>query len=237
MFYCNSQRVENCLDCVSPMKLQQHLNVHFFFGLREKSFSRVLIQYISRKHGFSRNLFGIRFSLLTTSWYFCLCCRSDAAFADYPLAFADFWDDKFSYSAIICFESGSLAWTSAVISTGVPLLNLSKFRFMVSDSAWTNRQICITKVKELHEPCFKYRNSFLALLCLWCAVCSQFLLFKNLWAVRDILLRSISSKLRVLFFIGRIEPIFPKTLRRVYDLAFSNFAQILVEKKFDFLEG
>ena len=35
-----------------------------------------------------------------------------------------------------------------------------------------------------------------------------------------------------------MEPIFPKTLRRVHDLAFSNFAQIFVEKEhfFDFLE-
>ena len=184
-----------------------------------------------------RNIFRDSFFFTYNLMAFWVCCCSDAAFAEYLLASDDFWDDRSSYSAIFCSESGPLAWSSPVISTGFSLLNLSNFCFMVSDFAWTNRQICITKVNELHEPCFKYRNSFLALLCLWCAVCSQFLLFKSLWAVRDILLRSISSKLRVLFFIGRIEPIFPKTLRRVYDLAFSNFAQMLVEKKFDFLEG
>ena len=45
------------------------------------------------------------------------------------------------------------------------------------------------------------------------------------------LVRSNTSKLRFLLFIGRIERVFPKTLRRVYDPAFSKFAQIFVEKE------
>ena len=150
--------------------------------------------------GFLRNNFPDSFFFTYNLMVFWVCCRSDAAFAEYLLASDDFWDDMFSYSAIFCSESGSLASASAVISTGFSLLNLSNFCFMVSDFASTNRQICITKVKELHEPCSKYRNSFLALLCLWCAVCSQFPLFKSLWAVRDILLRSFSSKLRFFVF-------------------------------------
>ena len=160
--------------------------------------------------GFLRNNFRDSFFFTYNLMVFWVCCRSDAAFAEYLLASDDFWDDRFSYSAIFCSESGSLAWASPVISTGFSLLNLSNFCFMVSDFAWTNRQICNTKVKELHEPCFKYRNSFLALLCLWCAVCSQFLLFKSLWTVRDIILRSISSKLRVFFSSVGLNQFFPK---------------------------
>ena len=40
------------------------------------------------------------------------------------------------------------------------------------------------------------------------------------------------------FFVVCIEPSFPKTLQRFYDLAFSKLAQIFAEKQiFGFLEG
>ena len=117
------------------------------------------------------------------------------------------------------------------MSTGCSLLNLSGFFSLVSGFwAWISEQSCFPEVKKVREPCLKHRISFIFRLCYWCAVSSKFLLSKSFWAVHDVLLRSISPKLRFPFFIRRIEPIFPKTLRRVYDPVFSNIAQAFVEK-------
>ena len=123
-----------------------------------------------------------------------------------------FWTRTVSLN-ICCY----LYWLFSAWSLQILLTSL---RFLAS----TNGQSCIPEVKELRQPFLKHPISFIFLLRHWCAVSCKFLLLKNFRAVRDILLGSISSKVRVLFFKGRIEPMFPKTLRRDYDLVFSNFA-------------
>ena len=95
------------------------------------------VQFNSSKYqantAFCENfLFGFLIPYSLTKFHFWVRCRSDAEFAEFLLAFVDLWDDKFSFSAFFCFESGSLAWTSAVISTGYSLLHLSKFCSLVS---------------------------------------------------------------------------------------------------------
>ena len=105
-------------------------------------------------------------------------------------------------------------------------------------SIWTSAQSCIPEVKELPEPCLKHRSSFLFLLCHWWAVSSKFLLFKSFWAVRDILLRYVSSKLRFLLFFGRVEPFFPETQRRLWATFFKTLPDFWGKNHFlEFLES
>ena len=140
------------------------------------------------------------------------------------LSYLFFWNRTVSLN--IC---GYLYWLISAWSLQILLPSL---RFL----AWTSGQSCIPEVKELREPFLKHPISFIFLLRHWFAVSSKFLLLKNFWAVRDILLGSIFSKLR--FFIVRIEPNFAIRLQRVYDLVFSKLAQIFVEKPlFGFFRG
>ena len=94
--------------CVSPKNPQHLLSAHVTSGLHEKSFSRVLSDYLWRKQGFLRRVFvsGLVFFYLAPGCELLITCCAETAFAKQRLDSIGFVTTNFSFSAKLCLKLG-----------------------------------------------------------------------------------------------------------------------------------